>query len=338
MTTSSSGLTQDGKSEIALLVNEISRFLAHQQILDAAALDSCLIVPAVLNGDSDHDASSPTHEVVVLCGSAILQTAETVFSWASERMKRAADGGPSKDNSVVLIICGGIGHSTSFLYEAVKKHPVFHQIAPEMDGMPESRVLQAIAERFYHVRVGPSKGLRILVEDKSTNCGANAIETRRVLDSHGITSPQSIIVVQDPTMCRRTVACFEKAYEKTGSEPHILGWPTFVPEVRVRGQTELETAPSSPLSFLGYAKQTGPDADQLWDFDRFIDLILGEIPRMRDDEEGYGPRGKGFIPHVDIPPEVEIAWGKLEVFRREHASTGESRSAMPREAYCSKSV
>lgn len=40
-------------------------------------------------------------------------------------------------------------------------------------------------------------------------------------------------------------------------------------------------------------------------------LALGEIPRLRDDENGYGPRGRGFIAHVDIPEAVEAAWRRL---------------------------
>lgn len=45
----------------------------------------------------------------------------------------------------------------------------------------------------------------------------------------------------------------------------------------------------------------------VWSVDRYISLLLGEIPRLRDDPSGYGPKGKGFIDHVDIPIEVEEA-------------------------------
>ena len=38
---------------------------------------------------------------------------------------------------------------------------------------------------------------------------------------------------------------------------------------------------------------------------------MGEIQRLRDDENGYGPRGKGFLGHVDIPDEVEAGWQRL---------------------------
>ena len=37
----------------------------------------------------------------------------------------------------------------------------------------------------------------------------------------------------------------------------------------------------------------------------------GEVPRLRDDEQGYGPRGRGFIAHVDVPDDVEAAHASL---------------------------
>lgn len=42
--------------------------------------------------------------------------------------------------------------------------------------------------------------------------------------------------------------------------------------------------------------------------DRYITLLMGEIPRLSDNTEGYGPNGKGYIAHVDIPAEVEKAF------------------------------
>ena len=42
-----------------------------------------------------------------------------------------------------------------------------------------------------------------------------------------------------------------------------------------------------------------------------MELLLGEIRRLRDDESGYGPQGAGFIGHVDIPPIVEAIWNSL---------------------------
>jgi len=42
--------------------------------------------------------------------------------------------------------------------------------------------------------------------------------------------------------------------------------------------------------------------------ERYLSLVLGELPRLRDDINGYGPLGRDFIVHVDIPAEVETAW------------------------------
>uniref|UniRef100_A0A383VEQ5 Uncharacterized protein n=1 Tax=Tetradesmus obliquus TaxID=3088 RepID=A0A383VEQ5_TETOB len=53
------------------------------------------------------------------------------------------------------------------------------------------------------------------------------------------------------------------------------------------------------------------DAQGLWGVERFLSLLLGEIPRLRDAPGGYGPRGSGFIDAVDIPQEVEAAWAWL---------------------------
>ena len=49
----------------------------------------------------------------------------------------------------------------------------------------------------------------------------------------------------------------------------------------------------------------------MWDINRYISLLMGEIPRLSDDENGYGPNGKDFIAHVDIPSEVRKAFDEL---------------------------
>lgn len=50
----------------------------------------------------------------------------------------------------------------------------------------------------------------------------------------------------------------------------------------------------------------------MWETERFLSLLMGEIPRLRDEETGYGPNGAGYIAHVDIPPEVEEAFDVLQ--------------------------
>lgn len=226
---------------------------------------------------------------------------------------------------LVLVLCGGIGHSTELLYRAVAQHPVYREIAIEIQGKPEAYTLQMIAEKWYGLQVQPSptdfvpgqsnsgkpqEGLQILVEGRSTNCGANALESRKVLESHGIRSPRSIILVQDPTMSRRTAASFEKAYAGTVDHPpQVICWPTFTPTVSVSTKGENSADLSSALEYSDTTLQKGDG--RLWDLNRFLDLLMGEIPRLRDDENGYGPEGKGFIVHVDVPEELEEAWMRL---------------------------
>ncbi len=50
----------------------------------------------------------------------------------------------------------------------------------------------------------------------------------------------------------------------------------------------------------------------LWPVERYLSLLTGELPRLRDDSDGYGPRGRDFIVHVDFPVEVAQAWQTLK--------------------------
>ena len=40
--------------------------------------------------------------------------------------------------------------------------------------------------------------------------------------------------------------------------------------------------------------------------------MMGEIPRLTDNTDGYGPNGKNYIAHVDIPNTVVSAFEKLK--------------------------
>ncbi|RHZ54415.1 uncharacterized protein CDV56_107525 [Aspergillus thermomutatus] len=237
-------------------------------------------------------SSPPPADVLVLCVSAILPTAEKVFTHLETN--------PTATKTLVL--CGGLGHSTPHLYDAVANDPRYAHLLPEVAGLPEAQALHRIFTRCFDApRI--QNACRVLVEDRSTNCGANAVETKRLLEAHGV-SPRSMLIVQDPTMSRRTVASFEKAFGGAAGSGkgglRLTSWPTFVPRVRLEGGEVV------------YDESVGIGASRLWRVPRFLGLLMGEIPRLRDDEEGYGPRGKGFIVHVDIPDEVEEAWKRME--------------------------
>ena len=82
------------------------------------------------------------------------------------------------------------------------------------------------------------------------------------------------------------------------------------------------------INYAAYQARVQEDADGtlafgqkihgMWDMDRYITLLMGEIPRLRDDAEGYGPAGKGYIAHVDIPEEVETAFRNLQTVYADH--------------------
>ncbi len=243
-------------NETAAAVNTLARFLA----LDTFDAESLGRRPA---------------DCVVVAGNSVLHTAENAF--------RLVAGGQAER----VLISGGIGHSTRLLWEAVAAHPLYHAVKSE--GRPEAHILGDIARRVFGL-----EGDRILVEDASTNCGENAALSRRLLEASG-TPMDLIVVVQDPTMQRRTDATFRHVWRDRPATA-FMSWPTFTPGVEARGDA------------LAFVRE---DIAGLWPLDRFLSLALGEIPRLRDDPSGYGPKGRGFIGHVDIPPEVEAAHARL---------------------------
>lgn len=117
----------------------------------------------------------------------------------------------------------------------------------------------------------------VILETASTNCGNNITYAEQVARGHGL-RPRTVALVQDPTMQRRMDAGFRRSWSLGGA-----------------------TAVNRP----------GPDSRGSWPWHRWAALVLGEVPRLRDDRDGYGPRGRGYIGHVDVPEEVEVAFGAL---------------------------
>lgn len=171
-----------------------------------------------------------------------------------------------------VVISGGVGHSTQRLYQALRDDSEYALIKTQ--GRSEAELFGQI------VRSHPDMP-NLLLETQSTNCGDNAVKTRALLDKKGV-HPRTIALIQDPTMQRRSLASFRMVYP----EAKIFCAPPFRPTER--------------------------SAELYGSRERFLSLALGEVPRLRDDENGYGPRGKGFLPHVEIPAEVEAAQRRLE--------------------------
>jgi len=214
-------------------------------------------------------------DCIVWAGNAVLHTAEQAF-----RLVR--DGSIPR-----ILLSGGIGHSTALLWQEVRRHETYRAVAVE--NRPEAQILRDIAERFW--QVDPA---RILVEDASTNSGENAAFSRRLLEERGI-GADTVLLVQDPTMQRRADATFRHVW-RDRPQVRFRNWPTFTPKVAAEnGELRYDLAPVAGL----------------WPMERFLSLVMGEIPRLRNDASGYGPRGKGFIAAVDIPDAVEAAYARL---------------------------
>lgn len=118
----------------------------------------------------------------------------------------------------------------------------------------------------------------VLLETESTNCGDNVTLAEQVASRHGL-RPRTVALVQDPTMQRRMDARFRRT------------WSLGAGAVAVN--------------------RPGPDSREAWPWQRWVSLVMGEVPRLRDDTGGYGPRGRDFIAHVDVPDHVEVAYRTL---------------------------
>lgn len=193
------------------------------------------------------------------------------------------------------VIVGGEGHTTATLRESV--HGAYPDI--RTDGLSEAEVFDALLFRLYGRHADA-------LEKRSTNCGNNITYLLDLLRDKGL-SCRSIILTQDATMQRRMDA----------------GMRMQAPDVRIINYAAYRTEVMEDGAGLTYCE----DIEGMWDVERYISLLMGEIPRLRDDEEGYGPRGKGFIGHVDIPGEVESAFAVLRREFRDGVRVADARYA-----------
>lgn len=178
------------------------------------------------------------------------------------------------------VIVGGAGHTTETL--RIKMHEEFPEM--ETDGLPEAKVFAGYLKHRYGLETD-------LLECKSTNCGNNITYLLDLLQENGITF-QSIILSQDATMQHRMEAGLRKYIS---DDIQIINYAVYSARVIVE------------KAALAYEKAIWG----MWDIDRYISLLLGEIPRLSDDKDGYGPNGKNFIAHVEIPVEVKKAFAEL---------------------------
>ena len=192
-----------------------------------------------------------------------------------------------------LMVVGGIGHSTQNLRDNIAKHSRYGSICTE--GRPEADMLCDILTGF----LGIDRN-RIVVERESTNCGNNATFALQAARRNNAV-PDFAVILQDPIMERRTCETFLHEWK---TAPTVFdGFAPVIPLLNIRNG---KLAFADPVH-AGYYKMDG-----------FLNLVMGEIPRLRDDKSGYGPNGYGFIGHVDIPDAVQASFDRLAPLFAQH--------------------
>lgn len=182
-----------------------------------------------------------------------------------------------------MMIAGGEGHTTVTLRQTI--HSKYPEI--ETEGRAEADIIAAYLEK--------KQGITgCLTERTSTNCGNNVANALKVVEEAGL-NPRHIIILQDSSMQRRMDAGFKKMWAHKHVE--IINFASYRAKVTV-AQDALCFEDSS--------------IEGLWSMEHYINLQMGEIPRLTDTDGGYGPKGKGYIAHVDIPPEVQEAFEWLK--------------------------
>lgn len=187
------------------------------------------------------------------------------------------------------VIVGGAGHTTQTFRARVR------QLCPDLDFSDD-----ACEADVFAAYLGSRHGLEPdLLERRSTNCGNNIGYLRNLLAERGVPC-KTLILSQDATMQLRMEAICRHDWPEV--EP--VSYATY--RARVVAGEEPPSA-SDPLDALAY--EGAPLG--MWTPRRYLTLLMGEIPRLADDEGGYGPRGKGFLVHVDMPDKVTAAFGRL---------------------------
>lgn len=179
------------------------------------------------------------------------------------------------------IIVGGAGHTTETLRRQV--HREYPQI--ETNNLTEAEIFQSYLKNIHDCAADE-------LETQSTNCGNNITYLLDLLKRKEIPF-KSIILTQDASMQNRMDAGLRKY---AAEDITIINYAAYAVEV--------------------YETDEGPDYVRkphgMWTVERYVDLLMGEIPRLTDDLNGYGPRGKGYIAHVDIPKTVITAFDELK--------------------------
>lgn len=228
-------------------------------------------------------------DAIVLLGNQVIDT----LTAACSLLERAS--------AAILLLSGGVGHATPLLYENLRTSrygALVHQGLIQKS-MAEAEMYAMVAQAAFAIPAD-----RIRVENRSTTSAENARFSLKILRERGLRGP--VLILQDPTMQRRSILTWTREADLAGSDARTLSHAAFVPKIG-----------PGPDGMLQLAED---QAQGTWTLERYLGLVLGEIERLHDDENGYGPRGRNFLPHVDIPEQVYASYLRVaEHFKQSKA-------------------
>ena len=213
-------------------------------------------------------------DAIVLLGNQVIAT----LTAACMLMRRSP--------AATLVLSGGAGHSTQLLYENLCNSD-YGPLARQgliRESMAEAEMYAVVAQMAFGIPAG-----RMLIENRSANSAENTRFSLELLQQAN-RRLDSVLIIQDPLMQRRSMLTWAREAERVNSYARVFSHSVFGPHV--------EAGPDSLLRF------TGDQARGTWTMERFLALLLGEISRLHDAENGYGPKGWNLLPHVEIPEAV----------------------------------
>ena len=178
------------------------------------------------------------------------------------------------------MIVGGQGHTTGALRRSLRERMGWTDTGSSTEA--------ALLDRYLRERHGLTADL---LEHDSTNCGANARNAVALLRASRLPHGR-LILIQDATMQQRMDAAFRL---HANPATQLINYASH--QATVALTDGLLTYPAPP--------------EGMWPIDRYVTLLMGEVPRLTDDANGYGPAGRGYIAHVEVPPEVRRAFTRL---------------------------
>lgn len=196
------------------------------------------------------------------------------------------------------IIVGGAGHTTDTLRHQVAD--AFADPALSFENLKEKSEAE-IFQRCLAKRYGLQADL---LECRSTNCGNNITFLLDLIQEKNIPC-QSILLCQDGTMQHR----MEATLRKFAPDLDIYNYAAY--QVKVRPCQDGQHPTPSGLEY-----ESTPEG--MWSIEHYVELLLGDVSRLHDGPQGYGPKGTGYIAHVEIPAEVEQAF---EIVKNANLST-----------------